>query len=148
MQTQTDYLKPNHLKSGELAKAVGVNVETLRYYEKRGLIPEPPRRESGYRQYPPESVDRLRFIKGAQELGFTLEEIKDLLALRVDESASKGQVRQHARGKVAQIDAKIAALTQMRAALSQMIDQCHGEGPTSDCPIIEAIELHEFEINS
>ena len=135
----------NELKSGELAKKAGVNVETLRYYERRGLVPKPPRRESGYRQYPPESVDRLRFIKGAQELGFTLDEIKELLALRVDASASKAQVRQHARDKVLQIDAKIAALAQMRAALSHMIDQCHGEGPTSDCPIIESIELHKFE---
>lgn len=146
MQTQTNIQNSEHLKSGELAKAAGVNVETLRYYEKRGLIPEPPRRESGYRQYPPESVDRLIFIKSAQELGFTLEEIKDLLALRVDESATKAQVRQHAQAKVAQIDAKIAALSQMRSALSHMIDQCHGEGPTSDCPIIESIELHQFEI--
>ena len=132
------------LKSGQLAKETGINVETLRYYEQRELMPEPPRRESGYRIYPESSVGRIRFIKSAQELGFTLEEIKELLALRVDETATKADVRTHAEEKVAQIDAKIAALTQMRTALTHMIDQCHGEGPTSDCPILEAIELHTF----
>ena len=136
------------LKSGQLAKAAGINVETLRYYEQRALIPEPPRRESGYRIYPESSVDRIRFIKSAQELGFTLEEIKELLALRVDETASKADVRTHAAEKVIQIDAKIDALTQMRNALTHMIDQCHGEGPTSDCPILEAIELHQFEVEN
>ncbi|MBV7328542.1 MerR family DNA-binding protein [Chloroflexi bacterium TSY] len=135
----------NGLRSGQLAKAADVNVETLRYYERRGLLPEPPRRESGYRIYPEDSVSRLRFIKGAQELGFTLEEIQELLALRVDENASKIDVRQHAQDKVAQIDAKIAALQQMRNALVHLIDQCHGDGPTSDCPILEAMELHTFD---
>ena len=102
----------NGLKSGQLAKEVGINVETLRYYERRALIQEPPRRESGYRIYPHSSIERIRFIKSAQELGFTLEEIKELLALRVDESATRAEVRQHAQDKVVQIDAKIAALTQ------------------------------------
>ena len=135
----------NGLRSGQLAATVNVNVETLRYYERRGLLPEPPRRESGYRIYPLESVSRLRFIKGAQELGFTLEEIQELLALRVTEKASKTEVRNRAQNKVTQIDAKIAALQQMRNALTHLIDQCHGEGPTSDCPILEAMELHTFD---
>ena len=126
------------LKSGQLAKAVGVNVETLRYYERRGMIPIPPRQDSGYRLYPPNSVERLHFIKGAQELGFTLDEIKELLALRVDEHAHSGQIRERAQAKVAQIDEKIAALEQMRNALSHLINQCRGEGPTSECPILEA----------
>jgi Hg(II)-responsive transcriptional regulator len=132
------------LSTGELAEAADVHVETLRYYERRGLMPEPPRRASGYRQYPAESVARLRFIKGAQELGFSLEEIKELLALRVDESASSGKVRQRAQDKVAQIDAKINKLQQMRDALSHLINQCSGHGPTSECPILEAMELHTF----
>lgn len=134
----------NGLRSGQLAKAADVNVETLRYYERRGLLPEPPRRESGYRVYPQDSVSRLRFIKGAQELGFTLEEIQELLALRVDVEATKTDVRQRAQDKVAQIDAKISALQQMRDALTHLIEQCHGDGPTSDCPILEAMELHTF----
>jgi len=135
----------NGLHSGQLAKTANVNVETLRYYERRGLLPEPPRRESGYRVYPMESVSRVRFIKGAQNLGFTLEEIEELLALRINEKASKTEVRERAQNKVTQIDAKIAALQQMRNALSHLIDQCHGDGPTSECPILEAMELHTHE---
>lgn len=134
----------SEMTSGQLAKAAHVNTETLRYYERRGLIPEPPRRESGYRTYPEESVERLNFIKGAQGLGFTLEEIKDLLELRVDESASSGEVRRRAQTKVAQIDEKIRKLQQMRDALDHLIEQCRGEGPTSECPILEAMELHTF----
>ena len=132
------------LTTGKLARAADVNVETLRYYERRGLLPDPPRRDSGYRQYPPESVERLRFIKGAQELGFTLEEIKELLTLRVDESATKADVRQRSQAKVKQIEGKIQALQTMREALTDLIDQCSGEGPTSDCPILEAMETHQF----
>ncbi len=133
------------LRSGQLAAIANVNVETLRYYERRGLLPEPPRRQSGYRVYPTESVSLVRFIKGAQDLGFTLEEIEELLALRIDKEASKTVVRQRAQHKVSQIDAKIATLQQMRNALSHLIDQCHGDGPTSDCPILEAMELHTYE---
>lgn len=127
------------LTSGKLAKAVGINTETLRYYERRGLLPEPPRRDSGYRVYPPESIERLRFIKSAQELGFTLEEIDQLLSLRVDETATAGDVRRQAQEKVAQIDAKIATLQQMRDALAHLVHQCHGEGPTAECPILDAL---------
>lgn len=130
--------------TGRLAKAADVNVETLRYYEQRGLLPEPPRRDSGYRMYPLESVERLRFIKGAQELGFTLEEIKQLLTLRVSESADKSVVRNHAQQKVKQIEAKIRALQEMQDALEHLIHECSGEGPTSDCPILEAMTTHNF----
>lgn len=130
--------------TGKLAQAASVNVETLRYYERRGLLPEPPRRPSGYRRYPPESVARLRFIKGAQELGFTLEEIKDLLTLRVNETATKRDVRTRAQHKVKQIEEKIRALQSIQDALNDLIDQCSGEGPTCDCPILEAMENQEF----
>ncbi|MCB9139165.1 MAG: MerR family transcriptional regulator [Caldilineaceae bacterium] len=132
------------LTRGKLAKIAGVNSETLRYYEQRGLLPDPPRGESGYRLYPQESVDRLRFIKGAQELGFTLDEVKELLFLRVNEDADKGDVRLRAQRKVAQIEQKIQALQCMRDALAQLIHECSGEGPTSDCPILEAMENHTF----
>lgn len=134
------------LSTGKLAKAADVNVETLRYYENRGLLPEPPRRSSGYRQYPPESVARLRFIKGAQELGFTLEEIKELLSLRVDEAATKGDVRVRAEQKVRQIEHKIIALQKMHDALTHLIHECSGEGSASDCPILEAMETHQFQL--
>lgn len=135
----------NGLRSGKLAEAANVNVETLRYYERRGLLPEPPRRESGYRVYPIESVTLLRFIKGAQELGFTLEEIQEFLALRAEEGADNAYVRIRAQNKVAKMDAKIIALQRIRDVLSLLIDQCHGDGPTSDCPILEAMELHTFD---
>jgi Hg(II)-responsive transcriptional regulator len=134
------------LSTGKLAKAADVNVETLRYYENRGLLPEPPRRLSGYRQYPLESVNRLRFIKGAQELGFTLEEIKELLSLRVDERATKGDVRVRAEQKVRQIERKIARLQKMQEALLHLIHECSGKGPASDCPILEAMETHQFHV--
>lgn len=127
------------LSAGELARAATVNVETLRYYEKRGLLPEPPRKESGYRVYPRSAVDRLQFIKGAQVLGFTLEEIHELLNLRVDEHAGRADVRRRAQEKVEDIERKIAALEAMRAALHDLIEQCHGDGPTSECPILEAM---------
>lgn len=133
------------LRTGQLAQTAGVTVETLRYYKRRGLLPEPPRRKSGYRVYPMESVSRVRFIKGAQDLGFTLAEIEELLALRIDEKANKTEVRERAQNKVTQIDAKIATLQQMRTALSHLIDQCHGDGPTSECPILEAMELHTYK---
>lgn len=132
------------LSRGKLAHAADVNRETLRYYENRGLLPEPPRRASGYRAYPPDSVERLRFIKGAQELGFTLEEIKELLNLRVDETASKSDVRKCAQEKVKQIEGKIEVLQKMYKALNNLIHQCSGEGPTSDCPILDAMAKHQF----
>lgn len=129
------------LTAGKLAKAALVNVETLRYYERRGLLPEPPRKDSGYRVYPDTAVERLHFIKGAQALGFTLEEIRDLLNLRVDEHAHRADVRRRAQEKVEHIERKILALQAMRDALGDLIEQCHGDGPTADCPILEAIPL-------
>ena len=129
---------------GKLAKAANVYVETLRYYEKRGLIPEPPRGESGYRLYPIDSVERVSFIKGAQELGFTLEEIKDLLELRIDPHSDKGDVKRSALDKIKEIDGKIAALTKMRNALTSLAEQCTGQGELGDCPILEAMETHQF----
>lgn len=127
------------LTAGKVAQAAGVNVETLRYYERRGLLPEPPRKESGYRVYPPTAVERLQFIKGAQALGFTLEEIRDLLDLRVDETATRTEVRERAQEKVIDIENKIVALQAMRDALNHLIEQCHDDGPIADCPILEAM---------
>lgn len=127
------------LTAGKLANAAGVNVETLRYYEKRGLLPAPPRKESGYRVYPEAAVDRLKFIKGAQVLGFTLGEIQDLLNMRIDTQANRADVRQRATAKIADIQQKIVALEQMKQALEQLVHQCHGDGSAAECPILEAI---------
>jgi len=128
------------LTIGQLAKKAGVNVETIRYYERRGLIPEPPRRESGYRQYGPDFVLRLQFIKRAQELGFSLNEIAELLALRVDSNTVCSDVKQRAEVKIADIEAKIQTLQQMKQALVALVAVCNENGTTSECPILETLE--------
>lgn len=128
------------LTIGWAAKAAGVNVETLRYYERRGLLPEPPRTGTGYRLYDTESVTRLRFIKEAQGLGFTLEEIQELLILRVDSENSCADVRARAEQKVADIEDKIHSLQQMRNALQKLIAACAADGPAGECPFLESLE--------
>lgn len=128
------------LTIGGLAKAAGIGVETVRFYERRGLIPEPPRTASGYRQYAPGVVERLRFIRRAQGLGFTLAEISELLDLRVDEVAACGAVEAQAREKLDQVAAKIDELRRMQAALSRLVEKCEAREPTSECPILEALE--------
>ncbi len=128
------------LTIGQLARHAGVNVETLRYYERRGLIPEPPRKESGYRQYPPEDVARIRFIKRPKELGFTLKEISDLLTLRVDPETSCDDVRRRAETKIADTEEKIRALQTIKEALTKLAASCSGSGPSSECPILEVLE--------
>lgn len=127
-------------KIGEAAKKAGVHKETLRYYERRGLIPEPDRRRSGYRIFTDEHVQRIKFIKRAQELGFTLSEIEDLLTLRVDHHTTCADVRQRAERKLTDVEEKIAELQKIRDALQHLTDLCQGEGPTSECPILDAMQ--------
>jgi MerR family mercuric resistance operon transcriptional regulator len=129
----------DHLTIGQLAKRAEVNIQTVRYYERRGLMPEPPRRESGYRQYPHDAVVRIQFIKHAKELGFSLKEISELLSLRVDPYTSCGDVKRRAEAKIAEIEDKIRALRRMKKALSRLAATCRGDGPTSECPILEAL---------
>jgi Hg(II)-responsive transcriptional regulator len=136
---------PKPLTIGRLSQQADVHIETIRYYERRGLLPDPPRTESDYRQYDAESVTRLRFIKEAQELGFTLEEIRGLLALRVDKETSCESVREQAERKVADIEAKISMLQQMHSALQEMITACTQGGPDGDCPLMETLERHAQE---
>lgn len=133
------------LTIGRLAHAAGVNLETIRYYERRGLLPRPPRRESGYRQYPPDSAARLRFIKHAQTLGFSLSEIGELLALRVDAQTACDEVRQRAEHKVAEIEQKLKTLERMRQILSTLIEHCHTQEPTGECPILTALDTEPVE---
>ena len=128
------------LTIGEVAKRAGVHVETLRYYERRGLIEEPPRTSSNYRMCPLESVRRVRFIKRAQELGFSLKEIAELLSLRAAPKAHCGGVRRRAEVKLDDIDEKMRDLRRMKKALSGLVVQCSGLGPISECPILEAID--------
>ena len=128
------------LTSGQLARAAGVHVETLRYYERQGLLPEPARRESGYRQYTAEDLAAVRFIKRAQGLGFSLKEVASLLALRVDGATPCVEVRARAGAKLADVEAKMADLARIRAALARLVEACTGEGPTGHCPILAALE--------
>ncbi len=129
-----------HLKTGELAKRAGVNVETLRFYEREGLIPEPPRRTSGYREYPAESVHLVLFIKRAQEIGFSLREVRELLALRVESGATCADVRRKANEKVLEVRQKIADLQAIERALKTLTDSCSGDGPLAECPILESLD--------
>lgn len=130
---------------GELARKAGVGVQTVRYYERRQLLPEAPRRASGYREFTGTALERLRFIKRAQELGFTLAEIADLLALRLDPHTTAADVKGAAEAKIEQIDAKIHDLQHIKRALSHLAGECHAEGhPTGDCPLLEALgPLHD-----
>jgi MerR family mercuric resistance operon transcriptional regulator len=134
-------MKP--MSIGEVAKAAEIGVETVRFYEREGLIAEPPRRRSGYRQYPPDAVRRLRFIRRAKELGFTLTEVGELLDLRVDPTKSCADVRTLARAKMADIEAKMLDLARIQAALTELERTCRGKGPTSDCPILDALDEQE-----
>jgi Hg(II)-responsive transcriptional regulator len=136
---------PKPLTIGSIAAQADVHIETIRYYERRGLLPDPPRTEAGYRQYDAESVTRLRFIKEAQALGFTLEEIQGLLALRVDKETSCEDVRHQAERKVADIEAKIQSLQQMHGALQEMIVACAQGGPSGECPLLETLERNAQE---
>jgi len=131
------------LTIGEVAKAAEVGVETIRFYEREGLIAEPPRRPSGYRQYPTDTVRRLRFIRRAKELGFTLKEIGELLDLRVDPQRNCGDVRMLAKAKMADIEAKMLDLARTQAALTELVRTCRGKGPTSACPILDALDEQE-----
>jgi len=126
------------LTIGRLAELGGVNLETVRYYERRGLLPKPPRTQAGYRQFPPDTVQRLRFIKRAQELGFSLEEIRDLLSLRV-ERRNCADVRARAQAKIADIEKKMKALAAMKSTLRDLVNRCE-QGDSTECVILASLE--------
>lgn len=130
-------MKPSTI--GWLAREAGVRVDTIRYYERRGLIPPPSRRDSGYREYTGEDLARVRFIRRAKELGFSLAEIAELLNLRVDRRKTCADVKREAERKMAQIDQRIAELARMRSALKGLAAACQGQGPTSECPILDSV---------
>jgi MerR family mercuric resistance operon transcriptional regulator len=127
------------LTTGELAEKTGVNIETVRYYERRGLIMEPPRTESGYRQFPPETVQRIRFIKRAQELGFTLNEIEQLLSIADGDGSRCEDVYEFTIGKVQEIEERIRHLQRLKAVLAELAESCPHKGPIEKCPIIESL---------
>ena len=134
------------MKIGQLAKAAGVGTETIRFYEKTGLLEEPARRVSGYREYEQAAIHRLMFIRRAKELGFTLNEIKELLALRIARTASCGRVKRQAEVKIADIDSKLKTLRRMKSALQKLTTACdRGDRSTVDCPILESLEGDSIE---
>ena len=128
------------LTIGALAQAAGVGRETVRFYERRGLLEAPPRSPAGYRRYPTDTVGRIVFIRRAQQLGFTLGEIAELLELRVDEVSACKVVETRAREKLGQVKTKIADLRRIGAALERLVEQCEAREPTSECPILESLE--------
>ncbi len=131
------------LTIGQLAKQAGVGVETVRFYERKALLDGPPRTASGYRQYSQDVVRRIRFIRLAKELGFSLKEVAELLSLRVDPETTCAEVKAQAEDKIADIDAKLRDLQRMKETLVRLVTTCSGRGPISQCPILDALEPHE-----
>ena len=131
------------LKIGQVAERGGVNLQTIRYYEREGLLPEPPRLQSGYRMFPENTVRRVHFIKRAQDLGFTLSEIKELLVLRIDGKRNRADVRSLAQAKIDDIEEKIRTLKKMKRVLSELTERCSECGPSSECPILDSIDSEE-----
>lgn len=129
----------NGLKVGEVANQAGVNLQTIHYYEHRGLLPKPPRTSSNYRAYPVDAVLLVQFIKRAQELGFTLKEIKELIALRDGRSRPRHEVRAVAEIKMRDVDRKLTRLQAMRNALHSLIETCACGTGRPACPILEAL---------
>ena len=127
------------LTIGKAARDAGVGVETIRFYEREGLI-EQPAKGAGYRTYAPEVVARIRFIRQAQGIGFSLKETRELLALRANPNADCAEVRAQAEHKIAGVDEKIAELLRVRAALEAVVASCPGQGGLEGCTILEALE--------
>ncbi len=128
-----------NLKTSELAREAGVNIHTVRYYESRGLLPEPPRNRSGYRKYGQEHVEHIRFIKRAQDLGFTLEEINELLSLR-GVPGGGAEVRAKTSEKMKEIDQKIDDLQRIRAKLVELNEACDHHGSPDSCRVLDALQ--------
>ena len=133
------------LTIGRLAKQAGLGIETVRFYERQGLIKPPPRTDSNYRIYPPEEIGRLKFIKRAKDLGFTLKEIKELLELQHDPHATKADIKKRTVEKIENIKKKVRDLTRIQHALEHLAGACDGRGPLSECPILEALTGNEHK---
>ena len=133
----------NSLKIGEFARLAGVNLQTVRYYERQGLLPKPLRSPAGYRVFSPDSLHRLQFIRRAKRAGFSLVEIRKLLSLRTTSGATRAEVRARAEAKVGDIDAKIKSLRAMRRTLQKLIEGCQGSGPLKECPILKSLDMED-----
>ncbi|HLH29832.1 MAG TPA: MerR family transcriptional regulator [Terriglobia bacterium] len=132
-----DAVKP--MTIGQVAKLAGVGVETIRFYEREGLLNKPKRKQSGYRMFGPDVVNRIRFIKSVKELGFSLKEIRELLFLRVDSRGTAAEVKRRIDLKIDQIDQRINDLKKVRAALAQ-VSRTAGKGRSSECPLLDVLE--------
>jgi MerR family transcriptional regulator, copper efflux regulator len=133
--------RTQQLTIGQVAKNAGVGVETVRFYERQGLICRPERPDSGYRRYSHDVVQRIRFIRRAKELGFSLAEIRELLELRADPAGTCADVRIRAQAKIGDIEGRIQALGRMRTVLEKVVAECAGEGPLSECPILDMLDV-------
>lgn len=131
------------LTIGEVARLAEVNVETIRFYEREGLLARPARPARGFRHYPADFVERVRFIRKAKALGFTLEEIQQLLSLRATTGAKCEAVRTRALSKVAQVEQKLRDLRRLRTALVRLADSCHGECEVDECGILASLSGHD-----
>src|SRR5213593_2263307 len=131
------------LSTSQVARAAGVNIQTLRYYERRGLLVAPRRSDSGYRQYAEDAVGRLRFIKHAKELGFSLREIQELLALRIRHRDACDTVERRTREKIELVEQTIRDLRRISRTLERLASACAARRPTDECPILEALEDHD-----
>ena len=125
---------------GELARKANVNKETIRYYERKGLIPEPPRNKSGHREYSQMDVKRTEFIKRTQSLGFSLREINDLLLLKIEPESTCKDIQELVKSKITDIDQKITDLTLIKETLKKLANRCTGKGPVGGCPILDELE--------
>jgi len=132
--------KIRRMRTGELAARAGVNLQTVRFYERRGILPKPARTPRGYRVYSSEAVRLIRFIKRAQELGFTLDEVEELLRLRNNRRSSCAAVKSAGKAKMADVEAKIASLNAMKRALAVLLASCERNDRDRECPILEALE--------
>ena len=140
MQTTCEMTEMNRMTISKAARKAGVGVETIRFYERKGLIEQPAKPSAlGFRDYPPETVDRVRFIRQAQELGFSLREAGDLLSLRAGPEADESGIRGHATATLAEVEGKIRRLEQIRQALTALIAACPGRGTLRECTILEAL---------
>jgi MerR family mercuric resistance operon transcriptional regulator len=132
--------KTEAITIGRLAQEAGINLETVRFYERTGLLPKPPRSASGYRLFPADAARRLKFIKRAQELGFSLREIRELLSLRVSPRTNSAEIRKRTESKIADIESKIKTLDSMRRLLRKLAESCVACAPHSKCPILESLD--------
>ena len=129
------------MRTGEVARQTGVNIQTLRYYERRGLLPEPPRRDSGYRLYDQRAVNVVQFIKRAQSVGFSLNEVEALLELAAGGPENCDAALEVARQRIAELDRRIADLRAMRASLRSLMATCERPREERDCPLIHSLAV-------